>query len=277
ECLLADGADAAAALAARLSALNEERREIERRMQLEAIDIAAASAAEPHAAAALGLCLFDEGWHQGIIGLVAGRTKERLHRPVVAFAVANDGSLRGSARSIEGIHVRDALEAISVAHPGLIDKFGGHAMAAGLTVRRENLAAFRTAFAAEVAARADPDALHGLIQSDGELSAAELTLDTARVLLDGGPWGQGFPEPLFDGEFAVCDARIVGERHLKLRVRAARQDAVLDMIVFGYFDEARGAPPPAGARVAAAYRLELNEFNGRVRLQLNCRHLRVLC
>jgi single-stranded-DNA-specific exonuclease len=276
ECLLADEPAEAAALAARLSALNEERRAIERRMQLEALDIAAAMRAVPGAADALGLCLFDESWHQGVVGLVAGRTKERLHRPVIAFAAATDGSLRGSARSIDGVHVRDALEAISVRHPGLIDKFGGHAMAAGLTLQRANLAAFREAFAAEVAARVDPAALRGVIHTDGELSAAELSLDTARALAAGGPWGQAFPEPVFDGEFAVRDTRIVAERHLKLRVQAAGHGEALDAIAFGYFDEAGRAPPPPGARVAAAYRLEVNEYNGRTRLQLNVAHLGVV-
>ncbi len=276
ECLLADDPEEAAALAARLSALNEERRAIERRMQLEAVDIAAAMRAVPGAADALGLCLFDESWHQGVVGLVAGRTKERLHRPVIAFAAATDGSLRGSARSIEGVHVRDALAAIAVRHPGLIDKFGGHAMAAGLTLQRANLAAFRAAFAAEVAARVDPAALRGVIHTDGELGAAELSLDTARALAAGGPWGQAFPEPVFDGEFAVRDTRIVAERHLKLRVQAAGQGEALDAIAFGYFDEAGRAPPPPGARVAAAYRLEANEYNGRTRLQLNVAHLAVV-
>ena len=276
ECLLADDPEEAAALAARLSALNEERRAIERRMQLEAVDITAAMRAAPDAADALGLCLFDETWHPGVVGLVAGRTKERLHRPVIAFAAATDGSLRGSARSIEGVHVRDALAAIAVRHPGLIDKFGGHAMAAGLTLQRANLAAFRAAFAAEVAARVDPAALRGVIHTDGELGAAELSLDTARALAAGGPWGQAFPEPVFDGEFAVRDTRIVAERHLKLRVQAAGQGEALDAIAFGYFDEAGRAPPPPGARVAAAYRLEANEYNGRTRLQLNVAHLAVV-
>ncbi|HVC01561.1 MAG TPA: single-stranded-DNA-specific exonuclease RecJ [Steroidobacteraceae bacterium] len=287
ECLLADSADEAAALAARLSALNEERREIERRMQLEAIDIAAAMRASPAGESALGLCLFDASWHQGVVGLVAGRIKERLHRPVVAFAVAADGSLRGSARSIPGVHVRDALEAISVRHPGLIDQFGGHAMAAGLTLRPDKLEAFRTAFAAEVAGRADPATLAGVILSDGELSPAELSLETARALAAGGPWGQGFAEPVFDGEFEICEARVVGERHLKLKLRPApaaangarRVDshAAFDAIAFGFIDGAAAAAlPRAGARVAAAYQLEANEWNGRARLQLNCRHLRVI-
>ncbi len=278
ECLLADTDAGAAALAAQLSRLNEERREIERRMQFEAVDIAAAMQAAPATEAALGLCLFDESWHQGVVGLVAGRIKERLHRPVIAFARAADGSLRGSARSIAGVHVRDALEGISVRHPGLIEKFGGHAMAAGLTLRFENLEAFRAAFAAEVAARADPATMDGVIHSDGAIAAADLSIATARALADGGPWGQGFPEPVFDGEFEVRDARVVGERHLKLRLCPADGAAdSFDAIAFGFVDgTAAGAPPPSGARVATAFRLEVNEYNGRTRLQLNCQHLRRL-
>ena len=284
ECLLADTDAEAAALAAQLSRLNEERREIERRMQFEAVDIAAAMQAAPAsgapgAGAALGLCLFDETWHQGVVGLVAGRIKDRLHRPVIAFARAADGSLRGSARSIAGVHVRDALEGISVRHPGLIEKFGGHAMAAGLTLRFENLAAFRAAFAAEVAARADPATIDGVIQSDGVLAPADFSIATARALADGGPWGQGFPEPVFDGEFAVRDARVVGERHLKLRLCPAGGAAgdTVDAIAFGFVDgTAAGAPPPPGVRVAAAFKLEVNEYDGRSRVQLNCQHLRRL-
>ncbi|NNM62574.1 MAG: single-stranded-DNA-specific exonuclease RecJ [Steroidobacteraceae bacterium] len=276
ECLLADSPEAAAPLAARLSALNEERRGIERRMQSEAIDLAAAMHLSAGADAALGLCLFEESWHQGVVGLVAGRIKERLHRPVIAFAAAADGTLRGSARSIAGVHVRDALEAITVRHPGLIEKFGGHAMAAGLTLRRENLEPFRAAFAAEVAARADAATLDGVIHSDGELAADEFSLDTARALAAGGPWGQGFAEPLFDGEFEVREARIVGERHLKMKLSPPGGGAgAIEAIAFGHVDGA-GLLPRVGGRVAAAYQLEVNEWNGRERLQLNCRHLQIL-
>ncbi|MDE1923980.1 MAG: single-stranded-DNA-specific exonuclease RecJ, partial [Gammaproteobacteria bacterium] len=220
ECLLADEPAAADRLAAQLSRLNEERREVERRMQDEAIDLAAA-ADQAGEAGALGLCLFDESWHQGVVGLVAGRIKERLHRPVIAFARAADGQLRGSARSIPGIHVRDALEAIAVRRPQLIGKFGGHAMAAGLTLKAEALEEFRAEFAAEVAARADPATIDGVLHTDGELEAGEFSLETARALAEGGPWGQGFAEPLFDGEFEVCEARVVGERHLKMKLRRA--------------------------------------------------------
>jgi single-stranded-DNA-specific exonuclease len=267
-CLLADDAARAAELAAQLSKLNEERRGIEQRMQLEAIDIAAEERTDG-AAPAPGLCLFEEGWHQGVVGLVAGRIKDRLHRPVVAFARAEDGSLKGSARSIAGVHVRDALDRIAVTHPGLITRFGGHAMAAGLSLPFENLGAFRDAFAREIATRADAEALRGVIHSDGELSGAELSLGTARALRGAGPWGQGFPEPVFDGCFEVLAARIVGGKHLKLSLRT-ETGAALEAIAFGQ----GGAEAPAGARLRVAYRLEVNEYGGSERLQLNCQHLR---
>ena len=206
--------------------------------------------------APLGLCLFDETWHQGVVGLVAGRIKDRLHRPVIAFARAADGTLRGSARSIAGVHIRDALDSVAARNPGLIDKFGGHAMAAGLSLRMENLEDFRAAFAAEIAARVDPASIGGVIHSDGELDAAELSLDTARALAAGGPWGQGFPEPTFDGEFDVLEARIVGERHLKLKLRDARATgafaaAPLEAIAFGYADDGAAPRLRPGVRVTA--------------------------
>jgi single-stranded-DNA-specific exonuclease len=272
-CLITDDVAEAAQLAARLSALNEERREIERRMQAEAVDIAAALGAAAEGAA-LGLCLFDPSWHQGIVGLVAGRIKDRLHRPVIAFAPAEDGSLRGSARSIPGIHIRDALDGVAARHPGLLVKFGGHAMAAGLSLERENLPAFRAAFAAEIALRADADNLMGWVLSDGELERNEIALRTALALRAAGPWGQGFPEPVFDGEFDVLETRIVGERHLKLKVRAATGCEALDAIAFGYVGSAAESLAIArGARVRLAYRLEVNEYNGMERVQLNCQHL----
>ena len=275
-CLLADDTGEAARLAAQLSTLNEERREIERRMQIEAVDIAAAISKQADGAEALGLCLFDETWHQGVVGLVAGRIKDRLHRPVIAFALAEDGSLRGSARSVSGVHIRDVLDSIAARHPDLIQKFGGHAMAAGLSLPRENLAAFRTAFAAEIGTRVSPESLSGVIESDGELPGREICLNTARVLRLGGPWGQGFPEPVFDGVFDVEGARIVGEKHLKLKLRASPSGGTLDAIAFGYVGGAtESANLRAGARVQVAYRLEVNEYNGAESLQLNCQHLRV--
>jgi single-stranded-DNA-specific exonuclease len=276
-CLLADDASEAARLALMLNKLNEERREIEQRMQLEAIDIAAGVRFGGDGGEALGLCLFDESWHQGVVGLVAGRIKDRWNRPVVAFARAEDGSLRGSARSIPGVNIRDALDSIATCHPGLIDKFGGHAMAAGVSMPEASLTPFRTAFAAEIGARADRESLQGVIHSDGELSAAELVLDTARVLRGGGPWGQGFPEPVFDGDFQIVDARLVGGRHLKMRLRAADEPGGgIEAIAFGYVGGVYEDPQlRAGARIRLAYRLEINEYRGSESVQLNCQHLRL--
>ncbi len=276
-CLLAEDPREAAQLAAQLSKLNEERREIEQRMQSEAVDIAATLRLAADGAQSPGLCLYEETWHQGVIGLVAGRIKDRLHRPVIAFARAEDGSLRGSARSIPGVHVRDALDSIAVMHPGLIEKFGGHAMAAGMSLRAENLAAFRAAFEAEIATRVDRDALTGVVDSDGELQPGELCLETASVLRGAGPWGQAFPEPLFDGVFAVASTRVVGGRHLKLQLRAEGQHELLEAIAFGFLDsEHEDAAVGAGARVRLAYRLEVNDYQGRERVQLNCQQVQRL-
>jgi single-stranded-DNA-specific exonuclease len=280
-CLLADDPSEASRLAATLAKLNEERREIEQRMQLEALDIAAGMRVGEDGDESLGLCLFDESWHQGVVGLVAGRIKDRMHRPVIAFARAEDGSLRGSARSVAGVNIRDALDSIATRHPGLIDKFGGHAMAAGMSLPEANLRAFRAAFAAEIAARTDREALTGVIQSDGALSADELSLDTARALRGAGPWGQGFPEPVFDGDFQIVDARIVGDKHLKMRLRSIGEGGgahasvadALDAIAFGYIGGAAEDPQVRrGACIRLAYRLEVNDYGGGERLQLNCQH-----
>ncbi len=283
ECLLADEPREAAALAAQLAKLNEERRDIEQRMQLEALELAAAVRFDAAGVEAQGLCLFEESWHQGVVGLVAGRIKERLHRPVVAFARAEDGFLRGSARSVAGINIRDVLDGIAARQPGLIEKFGGHAMAAGMTLRETSLEAFRSAFAGEIAARADLDSLAGVIHSDGELYGAELSVQMARLLRGAGPWGQGFPEPMFDGAFRIIDARIVGGKHLKLQLReaaapgaAAPGAAALEAIAFGYVGGAAEDPSVRpGAEVRLAYRLEVNEYGGMERVQLNCQHLKL--
>ncbi|MGO9425051.1 MAG: single-stranded-DNA-specific exonuclease RecJ [Steroidobacteraceae bacterium] len=283
ECLLADEPREAAALAAQLAKLNEERRDIEQRMQLEAVELAAAVRFDAAGVEAQGLCLFEESWHQGVVGLVAGRIKERLHRPVVAFARAEDGFLRGSARSVAGINIRDVLDGIAARQPGLIEKFGGHAMAAGMTLRETSLEAFRSAFAGEIAARADLDSLAGVIHSDGELYGAELSVQMARLLRGAGPWGQGFPEPMFDGAFRIVDARIVGGKHLKLQLReaaapgaAAPGAAALEAIAFGYVGGAAEDPSVRpGAEVRLAYRLEVNEYGGMERVQLNCQHLKL--
>jgi single-stranded-DNA-specific exonuclease len=275
-CLLADQPEEAARLAGLLAKLNDERREIEQRMQLEAVGLAD-DLRDGEAVESLGVCLFDESWHQGVVGLVAGRIKDRLHRPVIAFARAQDGSLRGSARSVPGVNIRDALDSIATRRPGLIDKFGGHAMAAGLTLREGNLPDFKIAFADEIAARADRDSLTGVIYSDGALSAEELCIETAQALRGAGPWGQGFPEPVFDGQFKVMDARIVGGKHMKLRLDSAKSGREpIDAIAFGYVGgSSEDANLGSGSTVQLAYRLEINEFRGTERVQLNCQHLKI--
>lgn len=266
-CLLAEDAGEAAALARTLDALNRERREIEARMRDEAAS-AVARLRLSEGSLPAGVALFDAGWHAGIVGLVASRMKDRLHRPVVAFAPASGDELRGSARSVAGVHIRDALESVATRHPGLIERFGGHAMAAGLTLQGGKFARFAEAFAEEVGRRLSPAQMQGVLESDGELAPSELSLDTARALETGGPWGQGFPEPLFDGEFAVADSRIVGERHLKLWLRPEPVARPLEAIAFGHFDRARAEHPRAGSRLRLAYRLRPTSFGGVERAEL---------
>jgi single-stranded-DNA-specific exonuclease len=274
--LLADEVSEAQRLAVLLARLNDERREIEQRMQLEAVGLAE-DLRMSEAAESLGICLFDESWHQGVVGLVAGRIKDRVHRPVIAFARAEDGSLRGSARSVPGINIRDALDSVAALQPELIDRFGGHAMAAGLTLRESNLPDFRLAFAAEIARRANRELLSGAIYTDGALRADELCIGTAEVLQGAGPWGQGFPEPVFDGKFIVEETRIVGDKHLKMRLRLPNLGSeAIDAIAFGYIGgPSEDANLSGGATIQLVYRLEINNYRGTARVQLNCQHVKL--
>jgi len=275
ECLLTDSAVEAKELAARLAQLNSDRRELESRMQEQALGKLDALLASLDGRMPAGLCLFDAGWHQGVIGLVASRIKERVHRPVIAFAPGDAGWVKGSARSVAGVHVRDALDAVATRHPGLLTKFGGHAMAAGMTIRESMLGEFERAFAEEVARRIDPDTLTGDLHTDGPLLAGEFNAETAAALREGGPWGSGFPEPTFDGLFGLVDTRIVGGRHLKLRLKAASGEFV-DGIAFRYLDDA-GAPALRPHQdVEMVYRPALDEYTGARRLQLVSEWLRPL-
>ena len=269
ECLLSDDAAHAGELAALLSGLNEERKEIEARMQQEALQAIAGLEPGPGALPPV-LCVHRRGWHSGVVGLVAARLKERYHRPTVAFAAEENGLLKGSARSIPGLHMRDAIADVDARHPGLIERFGGHAMAAGLTLAPAGLAVFREALAAEVAARLEPGALDGTIMSDGELPEDALNLATAELLREAAPWGQGFAEPLFDGCFDLLDARVVGADHLKLRLRPAGGRRVVDAIAFRQA-ERLGATRPA--RLTLAYRLGVNDYAGTRSLQLVVEYL----
>jgi single-stranded-DNA-specific exonuclease len=270
-CLLSDDEAEARALALELDALNTERRAIEARMQTEA-RAAVRSLRTDTGIRRAGVCLYDPGWHQGVVGLVAGRVKERLRRPVIAFALADAGTLRGSARSIPGIHIRDVLDAIAARDGSLIQKFGGHAMAAGLTLPAASLDVFARAFDAEceraLCLRGSPD----IIETDGELSVPELALPTAQALREGGPWGPGFPEPVFDGVFRIQSARVVGERHLKLGVCAPEGRGQFDAIAFNFLEDDGSSPLPRGD-VRLVYRLDCNEYLGERRLQFVIEHL----
>ncbi len=272
QCLLEDDPAAAAALAARLDALNRERRDIEARMQAEALAaVRGLAERDPHAEQRSAVCLFDAQWHQGVVGLVASRVKDRLRRPVIAFAAAGEQELRGSARSVPGIHIRDVLAQLDARHPGLIGRFGGHAMAAGLTLARAELDRFAACFDAAVAAWPERSALRDAIETDGALTVEEIALPTAEALRAGGPWGQAFPEPSFDGVFTVRTARVVGERHLKMWVHGERNRA-FDAIAFNSLDPNSDAPLPQGER-RLVYRLDVNEYQGERRLQLLVDHI----
>ena len=267
DCLLAASPQEAREYAARLSQLNTDRRVLEGRMQEEALVHVDAMVASLEGRLPAGLCLFDGGWHQGVIGLVASRVKEKLHRPVIAFAPGDPGWVKGSARSVPGVHVRDVLDAVATRHPGLLEKFGGHAMAAGMVLREEKLGEFRQAFEEEVGRCIDGDTLSGDLHTDGALDAGELNLDTALALRDGGPWGSGFPEPSFDGRFGVVGTRIVGDRHLKLKLKA-RSGEFADAIAFRYLDDVAAAPIRAQDQVEMVYRTSIDEYGGGRRLQL---------
>jgi single-stranded-DNA-specific exonuclease len=273
QCLLTDDPVAAGMLAGRLDQLNQERRAIEARMQTEALAaVRVLREPGPTTVKRSGVCLFDESWHQGVVGLVASRVKERLRRPVIAFARAADGSLRGSARSVPGVHIRDVLDAIAARHPELISRFGGHAMAAGLTLDSEKLDGFARAFDEEV--HRWTSACTGLdcIETDGELSVDEMALETATLLRAGGPWGQAFPEPCFDGVFAVRNARVVGDHHVKMWVQLPRSGRSFDAIAFNYLEEGKTLDLPDGD-AQLVYRLDINEYQGERRLQLLVDHI----
>lgn len=271
ECLLCDEPARADELARTLDRLNRERRDIEDEMKTAALEDLGRLALDGELP--FGLCLFDAHWHQGVIGILAARIRERTHRPTIAFAPEQAaGWLKGSARSVPGLHIRDVLDAVAAAHPGLLPKFGGHAMAAGLSLRTEDYPRFTQAFDAEVRRRLSIAQLQGVIESDGELRGAEFSAELAAELRAGGPWGQGFPEPLFDGEFEVLAVRVLKERHLKLLLRPLAGGEAIDAIGFG-LAETPSAEPAVGECLRVAYRLDLNEWKGRRNVQLRIEHL----
>jgi single-stranded-DNA-specific exonuclease len=256
ECLLTDDSERAAELARQLDGINRERRELESGMreQAEALLERLMPAGEPPAA----LALFDPDFHEGVVGIVAGRLKDRLHRPTFVFARGQDGLLKGSGRSIAGFHLRDALDLVAKRSPGVLKKFGGHAMAAGCTLALEDFDAFALGLQQVALEWLDAATLAHRVRTDGALPTEWFSAQTVQ-LLDAQVWGSAFEAPLFCDEFDVLAQRIVGEKHLKLRLR--HQGALRDAIWFGRID-------PLPERVRLAYRLSLDEWNGQQRIQM---------
>ncbi|MCB1736367.1 MAG: single-stranded-DNA-specific exonuclease RecJ [Gammaproteobacteria bacterium] len=264
ECLLTGNPDTALMLAGQLDELNRDRRAIEQRMQDEANRAMDALRLFDGKSLPWGLVLHDPAWHQGVVGILASRLKDRFHRPVIALAPADQGDpkgeWKGSARAIPGLHVRDVLEAVDTRYPGLMTRYGGHAMAAGMSMPVASLDVFTRAFDEEVRRVVEPSALEGVIVSDGELERQHIGVELAEAIRAGGPWGQGFPEPVFDGVFRLRSRRVVGERHLKLEIILGDGPAAIDGIAFNY--PVDDGIPPENARVQLAYRLDVNEFRG---------------
>ncbi|MGC1952364.1 MAG: single-stranded-DNA-specific exonuclease RecJ [Gammaproteobacteria bacterium] len=274
ECLLADEPGRALEMAHRLDRLNRDRRRIEDGMLEEALALLEQLSFErAEEQVPCGLCLFDQRWHQGVIGILAARIKERFHRPVVAFAADGSDEVKGSARSIAGLHIRDVIDAVAVREPGLISRFGGHAMAAGLTLKRSDVERFAAAFEAEVQHRLSADHLQPILYSDGPLMAEEFDLALAESIQRAGPWGPGFTEPVFDGRFKVLQQRIVGERHLKLTLEVPGTERRVGAIAFN----AEVPWQACSSHVDIAYKLAVNHYQGSRSVQLIVEHLQLPC
>jgi len=260
ECLLADG-EHAVELADHLEELNKERKSIEAEMKVQAQEYIGRHDAIGQNEFDVGVCLFHPEWHQGVVGIIASRIKDQLHRPVIAFAKASDSELKGSARSIPGLHIRDALDTIAAKNPGVLVKFGGHAMAAGLSIEPGNFEKFQQLFNLEAERRLSQEDLERVLISDGEIEETK-SLALAREVIEAAPWGSGFPEPVFDGEFEVIDQRIVASKHLKLKLRPLNEDNIIEAIAFNQnrLLEQR--------QLRLAYRLDINHFRGRDSVQL---------
>lgn len=271
-CLLCEDDVAALRLAEQLDALNRERREIESGMREQASTVVERMIASQRELPA-ALCLFDESWHEGVLGIVAARIKDRCHRPVITFARATSGEIKGSGRSIQGIHLRDMLDEVATRFPGLLTRFGGHAGAAGLTLAEDRFEAFSRAFTEVVSRHVTPEMLASVVETDGELRTEELTLEAAFQVQDAGPWGQHFPEPLFEGWFEVVELRWMGaaQQHLRLRLRDPRDGREFEAVRFNH-DGSRQLR--SGQRLYLVYRLSANEHGGFTRLQLMIEHLR---
>jgi len=273
ECLLTDHEDTAYKLALQLDGMNKDRKQIEGDMREQAFKFLQEFSLEESDLPA-ALCIYDGRWHQGVVGILASRVKEKFNRPVIAFADANDSGneIKGSARSIKGFHIRDVLDAVASSNPGMISKFGGHAMAAGLSLEKEKLQEFTEAFQKQAALLLTEEQLQAQILSDGEIEQSEFSMETAAALIKAGPWGQEFPEPVFDGKFKVIQQRRVGENHLKLVLspELAPQQSI-DAIAFNI--DKQDWPTPEMTDIEIAYRLDINEFRGNQTLQLMVEHI----
>lgn len=265
QCLLADDMHHAREMATVLNELNDERKSIEHDMQEQAMLFLSKLQSQQKEKLPTGICLFDESWHQGVIGILASRIKEKYHRPVIAFAPSIDNDeIKGSARSIPGLHIRDALAQLDSMHPNLIIKFGGHAMAAGLSLKKDSFSDFAKLFNEIVCGIVTQEQLNNCVYSDGELLHSDLTLQNAEMLREAGPWGQGFPEPLFDGIFEIIEQRLVGNKHLKLILQTNNQ--LIDAIAFNV--DINSWPNYRCDKVFVAYRMDINEFRGKRSIQL---------
>jgi single-stranded-DNA-specific exonuclease len=268
ECLLAESAFEARPLAQQLDDLNRERRDIESNMQEEALSQLSALEVDDKTLK-FGLCVYNKTFHQGVVGIVAARLRERYHRPTIVFADAGDDELKGSGRSIPGVHIRDVLDHVATMHPDLIGKFGGHAMAAGLSLSRKDLDQFQEAFDTAVAVALEHVPPEPVVMTDGELAQEDLTLNSAELIAAAGPWGQHFPEPMFEGVFAIVNQRLLKDKHLKFTLEAGGEN--FEAIAFNVDRECW--PDDQISRVRIAFQPDINTYRGERRLQLMIRHL----
>ncbi|MGF1696667.1 single-stranded-DNA-specific exonuclease RecJ [Vibrio lamellibrachiae] len=275
ELLMSNNIHAARRMASELDGLNQTRKEIEEGMKQEAMAFCERLQFGDNSELPHGLVLFQRDWHQGVIGILASRIKEKFHRPVIAFADGGEGMIKGSCRSIPGLHMRDALDRIDTQNPGLIAKFGGHAMAAGLSIKESDFEMFSRLFDQIVRQELDDNALKGVVLSDGELLPEQFSMHTAELLRSGGPWGQAFPEPIFDGEFKILHQKLVGEKHLKLMLEPLHKghptNVMIDGIAFNV--DLRRWPDASTKTARIAFKLDINEFRGNQSLQLMIEHL----
>ena len=270
ECLLTDDEDDAIKIAGKLNRLNIERRKIQDNMQEEALAELEKYLQDTSGEIPYGICIYDKDWHQGVVGILASKIKEKFNRPVIVFAKENEGVLKGSARSISGLHIKDVFDEIATLHPDLILTFGGHAMAAGLTIKESQYSNFSNIFNKYANQYISSDKLEDECLTDGELSDEDFTVPLAQAIQDAGPWGQSFPEPTFAGQFKILDKRVVGETHLKLKLQLRGNSATLDAIAFNMTDTNW---PPETQQIVSAYRLGINDFQGNTQVQLFLEHI----